>query len=209
MDIIYFLILNLIILVLTLIFIIFFKPKVISFMSNVIYNLKMLYRLTRGIERQESILWQELKAFHKKINPDYLIHGTLKCIESYVETHKDFYLKYRYLIHDGKFICSVKHSFYFPDDVTIDIFILATHLNNILNGGIVKVNVENKYIEYTIEENVIVPLLKKEYLKIQIINHFNNSKLVQWAYDKLIVEREEPVLIIAELMRKNESEELK
>ena len=76
-----------------------------------------------------------------------------------------------------------------------------------MNNGVVKVNTESLYVEYCQKIDILIPLLYKGVIYQQLIAHYNTSKDIHWAFQKLIKENEAPAIIIADLFKKIEEEE--
>ena len=93
----------------------------------------------------------------------------------------------------------------FPAELTTDFFVLATHLNNLATNGTVVV--ENQNIEYFAKKDILVPLLYKGELHSELLRHHSTSKLIYWAFQKLIEESKAPIEIIDDLLKKIKEEE--
>jgi len=96
----------------------------------------------------------------------------------------------------------------FPIELTTEFFILAAHFNNLLNNGVVRVRVstERRYVDYCDRRDILMPLLYIGELYGQLVRHYQTSKDVFWAFQKLVEENEAPAIIIADLLRKIEEE---
>ena len=108
------------------------------------------------------------------------------------------------MIYDGSFHCRVKILEDYPNDLTTDLFILAAHFNNLLNNGVVIVNVQNHFVEYHQKRDLLIPLLYTNETYGQLMRHYNTSKDVYSAFQRLIIEQEAPAIIIADLLKENE-----
>lgn len=177
-----------------------YVPNFRNIFNDVIERIKKCYRVNLNQEKRKKLLWKDLIKLHKNENWNYTIHDNTWCMESLIQNNKNQINRYFYSIYKDKFYSQVKVIYDFPEDLTTNLFILATHINNILNEGIIHINIENKYIEYSKSENIIVPLIHQQALKNQIILHYSASQKIQWAFEELINRNEEPVLIFAELM---------
>jgi hypothetical protein len=109
------------------------------------------------------------------------------------------------MIYEGFYHCRVKILENYPVELTTQLFILASHFNNLLNSGVVVVNVDKRSIEYHLKTDILIPTMYSGEIHEIIIRHFNISKDIFWAFNELIYKNEEPALIIADLLRsKNE-----
>jgi len=70
--------------------------------------------------------------------------------------------------------------------------------------GIVTVDVEDNTVNYSIKSDLIVNIIYQGEIHHQILNHFNTSRDIFWAFNRLIEENEEPALIIADLLKMKE-----
>ena len=89
----------------------------------------------------------------------------------------------------------------FDQDLTTDIFILATHLNNLLNSGTVLINAEQNYVEYVLKTDLLIPLLYKGEIENKITRHYSTTININKAFQRLINEQEVPAIIIADLLK--------
>ena len=93
-----------------------------------------------------------------------------KFIESFFEISNEKGCIFYYMIYEGSFHCRVKILEDYPVDFTTDLFILATHFNNLLNNGVVIVHVNSHYVEYHQKRDMLIPLLyniRNEFINLQ------------------------------------------
>jgi len=162
--------------------------------------------LSLGLKKQEETVWRELKKLHAVSNWKSGVYEKEKYIESVFEIANQKAGAFFYMIYDGCFHCRVKILEDFPADFTTDLFILAAHFNNLLNNGVVIVNVNSQYVEYHQKRDLLIPLLYNGEIHEQLIRHYNTSKDIYSAFQRLIVEQEAPAIIIADLLKQNESD---
>ena len=167
---------------------------------------RRLYRLHVGIEKQEDILWNNLKNLHQESEWKCGIYESDKYVETIFEIAEETPGIYHYAVREGELHSVVEIGRWFNPEKTIEMFVLASHLNNILNIGTVTVNADRLVLEYQIQKNLLVPVLYEGELFEQLIKHYKISKDLHWACNKLIHENEEPVLIVADLIKKNQEE---
>lgn len=150
-------------------------------------------------KRQQLLVWQTLKEFQTRWS-----HGVYED-ERYILTLLDIGnnkpAQFYYQVDDDGFFSRVKIIDKFSSDLTSDIFILATHFNNILNDGVVIVSAEEQYVEYRVATELLIVLLTKDEINLRIMRHFSTSKVIHSAYRKLLEEGEAPAIIIADLLR--------
>lgn len=86
-----------------------------------------------------------------------------------------------------------------------DIFVLAAHFNNLLNIGTVVINVKGGYVEYCQKRELLIPLLYTGDIYQQMVRHYNVTKDIYSAFNRLVEEQEAPAIIIADLLKNNSS----
>jgi hypothetical protein len=162
---------------------------------------KRVYRLSIGFEKQEKLVWKDLKRVHADEQWQSGVYENEKHIETVFTIAEKKPGTFHYMIYDRQNHCRVKVIDGFPADLTSDIFILAAHFNNLLNSGVVVVNVQGQFVEYHQKTDLLLPLLYQGEIYGQITRHYNTSKDIYWAYQRLLEEHEAPALIIADLLR--------
>jgi hypothetical protein len=166
---------------------------------------KRVYILTLNFENKQKKAWKSLKSFFEKSEWRYGIFENGTFIQCYFEITQDSQECFAYVIDDVNFKCIVKVLDAFPVEQTSDVFILASHLNNLSRVGVVIVNIQDNYVQYLLNRDFIVPFLYESEFSDQIIAHHSYSKDIYWAFQKLINENEEPAIIIGDLLRRNEN----
>ena len=165
------------------------------------------YRLSLTNEKQESLVWQDLKELHVKAEWRTGIYEADKYLETVFSIADETPGVYQYWITENELHFLVKVLDGFSPEMATDVFVLASHFNNLLKLGVVEVNVNSSSVSYRIKKDILVPLIYKDEIHNQLMIHYNTSKDVYWAFQKLIEENEEPALIIADLLKSRESEE--
>jgi hypothetical protein len=173
-------------------------------MKKIKFYLKRIYRLTLSNEKQESLVWKELKKLHKDAEWDSGIYEKDKYVETIFKISENKGTTFYYMIYDEYFHCRVKILETFNQEFTTELFILAAHFNNILNNGVVIVNIHNNYVEYHQKKEILIPLLYSGEIYGQLMNHHKISKDIFGAFQRLVIEQEAPAIIIADLLKKNE-----
>jgi hypothetical protein len=175
-------------------------------MNKIKFYLQKIYRLTLSFKKQEEIVWKELKKLHADAEWKSGVYEKEKYIETIFEISNEQGGIFYYMIYDASFHCRVKILENYPTELTTDLFILAAHFNNLLNNGVVIVNVNNHYVEYHQKKDLLIPLLYNSEIHGQLIRHYNTSKDIYSAFQRLVIEQEAPAIIIADLLSKNEKE---
>jgi hypothetical protein len=174
-------------------------------MNKIKYYLQRIYRLALSFKKQEELVWKELKKLHADADLKHGVYEKDKYIETIFELGKEQGGAFYYMIYDGSFHCRVKILEHYPVELTTDLFILAAHFNNLLNNGVVIVNVQSHYVEYHQKRDLLIPLLYTSETYGQLMRHYNTSKVIYAAFQRLIIEQEAPAIIIADLLKENEA----
>lgn len=175
-------------------------------MKRVKSFLKSIFRLSLNPEKREKVVWQDLKKLHANAEWRSGIYENEKRIEVLFEISKNEAVTYFYWIYNNELHLRVKVLENFIPQLATELFIMASHFNNLLNSGVVVVNTESLYVEYHLKIEILIPLLYPDEIYNILIRHFNTSKDIFWAFQKLIDSNEDPVLIIADLLEKNKNE---
>lgn len=178
-------------------------------MNKIKFYLRRIYRLALSYEKQEEVVWRDLKKLHADAEWKSGIYEKDKYIESIFEIGNEQAGVFHYIIYDSIFHCRVKIIDNYPLELTTDLFILATHFNNVLSNGVVVVNVNSHYVEYQQKRDLLIPLLYSGEIQGQITRHYNTTRDIYAAFQRLINENESPAIIIADLLKKNEKGEEK
>ena len=169
--------------------------------------LKRIYRISISRNKHEKVVWNKLIKLHKKKSWSYGIYEIANYVETVFELMPNIQVAYYYMIYQGSFHCRVKVLQEYRPELATDLFILASHFNNLLNNGVVVVNPESRYVEYHVKSSILLHLLFPGEIESQILRHYYTSKDVYWAFAKLVNDNEVPAMIIADLMRTKSKEE--
>jgi hypothetical protein len=166
-----------------------------------------LYRLQLKAEKKDDIVWKELKKYFNGTDLNVGIHDKNRYIELSFSNNNKGSLDFVHFVDSG-LLRSVAYIVYdYPVELTSDIFILATHFNNIFNLGKVRVNVKRKTVEYVITHDSLVPLIYPEIIDNLINMHYNSTIDVLHGFERLIEEGEAPAIIIADLLKDRQNNE--
>jgi hypothetical protein len=174
-------------------------------MKKLLHFISKIYRISLHHKKQESLVWKDLKQTHHKSEWKSGVYEKERYIETVFTISEEKAASFYYFIHEGSLHCRVKVLENFSPEITTDIFVLASHFNNLLVNGIVKVDAVNQYVEYDQKLDLLVLLLYRGEIKRLISTHYFTAKDVSAAFDRLITEQEAPAIIIADLLKKKES----
>lgn len=173
-------------------------------MNRLKFYLRRIYRLSVNFQKREEIVWSDLKKLHADAGWNSGIYEKEKFIKTVFEISNEQGAVFYYMIYDGYFHCRVKILEDFPVDLTTDLFILAAHFNNLLNNGVVIINVDNQFVEYHLKSDLLIPLLYTGEIFNQLNRHCNMAKDIYSAFQRLVNENEAPAIIIADLLKQLE-----
>ncbi|MEY3737859.1 MAG: hypothetical protein RL544_637 [Bacteroidota bacterium] len=175
-------------------------------MKKLKFYLQKIYRLSVSFDKQEQLVWDDIKQIHLDAEWRHGVFEREKFIETNFEISDGRQALFYYMLYDSYFHCRVKILENFPIELTTDLFVLAAHFNNLLNNGVVVVNVNSSFIEYHQKRDLLIPLLYKGEIHGQITRHFNTARDIYSAFERLVEEQEAPAIIIADLLKKNDEE---
>ena len=165
-----------------------------------------IYRLSISYKKQEELVWKDLKNLHAKENWESGVYENEKLIETRFTIAKEKATTFQYAIYESQFRCNAKVLDTFSSDLTTDVFILASHFNNIMKNGKVIVYVDNQTVQFHLKNNVLIHLLHPGEIYAQIWRHHDFVKDLYWAFHQLIETNEPPAIIIADFLKKKEEE---
>lgn len=172
-------------------------------MGKIKNYLRNIYRLALPAEKQENLVWKEVLSFFEKEGWPVRIYEDRKIAAIRLPLSRDRDREFFFGISDHNFFCMVDVVSGFPDAVINDLFILATHYNNILNEGSVQVGVEERNVLFTATIQVIIPLLYRGVIEDQIFRHVSAAEDAFDIFEKLVYDGEEPAIIMAGLYLKS------
>jgi hypothetical protein len=169
--------------------------------------LQRIINVNLSAEKQELIVWNSLKKLHRDAEWRSGVYEKEKYIESIFEISEGISGTFYYVIYDYMFHCRVKVLKKFPAELTTEIFVLASHFNNLITFGRVEIDVPDRFVEFHCNCEVVLPLIFRDELYNKMLLHCRLAKDMYWAFDKLVLENEAPAIIIADLLKKNEDKE--
>lgn len=152
--------------------------------------------------KQKEIVWDELIRLHRNRNWRFGVFENQNYVESTFQISENTDAIYHYLIYDQHLHFDVNVIDSFPPEITTDLFVLAAHFNNLLTFGKVVVDVNKNYVYFSFQNELLFYSVFPEKIELDLSRHYQISKDVYWAFQKFMTEREEPVIIIGDLMNK-------
>lgn len=166
---------------------------------------KRIYRLF-NVKNRSIIVWKELIKLHKNENWYFGQFDNEKYLITTFNLNNQMNQKFRFEIIDNRLVIQTYVLESFDENKTTEIMILATHLNSLLNFGMVNVNTKHNYVEYFYNGDLVTYMLYPGEIFSDIRTHYNVTIDCLWAFNNLIETNEDPVFVISELLkRKNET----
>lgn len=176
-------------------------------MSNLIRYLKSAYLLSLNREKQERIVWNRLKKYIDDSDIKHGVYEKERRITAVFEISEGKAVKCHYFLFENHLCNIMRFLDNYPTDFTTELFILATHFNNLLNLGTVVINVNDRYVEYALKRELIIHALSEGAIADQISAHYAIANDIYYAFQRLVEENEAPAIIIADLLKKQEQQE--
>lgn len=155
-------------------------------------------------KKQRQQVWKLLKEWFLNENLRHGVYENESTVACRFEITENTVFEFRYSVSEHAFHCRSYICESYDAEATTNLFILATHFNSILRTGKVIINPENQTIQYTFNRSIADIIFNNSIIDSSIVNHFDTTKDVFWAFDKLLREDEEPSIIIADLLRMKE-----
>ena len=175
-------------------------------------NIKKCRQL-RSVHNRVSEVWLALKRYYEQSGCNYGTYESMKFIETtYAINEKhQIYKKFQYHVDEKTDLLKslVWISEGFDSDKVKNILILSSHLNTLMNAGLVRVDTKNCTISMEMGISLLVPYLYKDEIHSLCVKHFNLSKDIVWAFNRLLLFDEDPVFIIVDLMKKVDKQQNK
>jgi len=168
---------------------------------------KQVYRLSRSHEKHSEIVWLDLKKLYIDAGLKHGVYEKDRYIETLFEIQKGHGAAFYYMVYENYFHCRVNVLKDFPEELTTDIFVLAAHFNNLLNYGVVTVNVDDRFVAYHIKQHQLISLLHSAEMSLQINLHQDTAFDIFKAFQRLVCEQEAPAIIIADLLKQHQKGE--
>ena len=171
------------------------------------------YRKLRNVHNRVSAVWLALKKHYEQSGCNYGTYESMRFIETtYTINEKhQIYKKFQYHVDEKSDLLKsiVWISEGFDSDKVKNILILSSHLNTLMNAGLVRVDTKNCTISMEIAIPLLVPYLYEDEIYHLCGKHFNLSKDIVWAFNRLLIFDEDPVFIIIDLMKKVDAQQNK
>lgn len=171
----------------------------------------IMWNKLKNIQNRADNVWESLKKYHKENGVNYGTYEKEKYIETSFSLDNDNKIvkRYHYFIDEkNDFLKSIIYiSEGFDSDKVKDILILASHFNSLISKGLIRVDTEKGTISMEYRISLLIPYIYEPEIHFQCLEHFNHSKDIVWAFNRLLIFDEDPVFIMVDLMKRVEERE--
>ena len=183
----------------------YFQPtkNIMKSYHRILNFLRRLYRLCT-IKNVSKHVWRDLVEYHDNSKWSFGKYEKEKRIECNFKINDTDNVDFEYSVDDRQFILKSTLLHQFDEEITDDVFILASHFNTLLNFGVVRVSVKYNFVSYEFSRDLLVYYLYSGEISRDTDYHFNIAKDCYWAFKKLVETGVEPVFIISELLKRND-----
>lgn len=165
-----------------------------------------IWRKLKDIKNRKEHVWTTLKKYHKESGNNYGTYEKEKYIEICFSLDNNNKVVKKYIHHIDEQNDSLKSIVYisegFDSDKAKDILILASHFNSLMNKGHVIVNTDKETISMEYRIPLLIPYLYELEIHNQCQDHYNHSRDIVWAFNRLLIFDEDPIFIMVDLMKK-------
>ena len=177
--------------------------KIVNMFRYIPVYSQRVYRLIR-VNHRSDIVWKELIKLHKKENWHFGQYDNENYIRTTFADDNNNDLNFHYQVTNDKLVYRAVIAGDFNEDNTNDIMLLSSHLNSLLTFGMVRVNIKDNYVEFVYQGDLLVYMLYPGEIHTDIDRHFRITSDCSWAFTHLLKSGDEPVFVIAELLKRNE-----
>ena len=159
------------------------------------------YRLMISPAKREAIVWKDLKKLFQRMEWKHGVFEQEKYIKAGFTINDSEGISFFYSVRNNDFECFTRVIEDFPEEMTSDFFILAQHFNNILNYGMVNIDISRRSVDFVMKEDILVSYLYPGNLYFQFEKHLDIvNDLLYKAFLRLVNENEAPAIIIADVL---------
>jgi len=176
---------------------------IINFFRKLPVFSKRIFKLLK-VKHSSEIVWKELIKLHKKENWNFGLYENEKYIRTTFRDGNNNNLEFHYQVTDDKLVFRAVIVSDFSEDYTNDIMVLSSHLNSLLTFGMVRTNIKYNFVEFIYSGDLLRYMLYPGEIQSDIATHYRITKDGYWAFAHMAQSRDEPVFVIAELMKRQE-----
>jgi len=176
------------------------NPVKIFFIKNKII-FQRVYRLLSA-SRSANFVWQELIKYFKTSGLRFGQYNLDKQIACSFLLHDNQTVDFDYTVKNGSLTFRAIVLASFDEDLTNDLFVLASHFNGLLNFGVVRVSSTNNFISYVHMKDLLIYSLFPGEINSDMKNHLELTSDITWAFNHLIETGDDPVFVFSEFLRR-------
>ena len=177
--------------------------KVKIYYYKLTFFIRRIYRLINK-KNTSHFVWKELINYHATKGLKFGQYEKEKQIVCSYKMNDNHSANFDYYLYDGELYFRSIILSSFDDERTHDVLLLASHFNNLINFGIVKVNMRDNSISLNYSRDLLTFSLFPKEIAHNITRHCNLTLDCFWAFDTLIKTGDDPVFVFSELMRRIE-----
>ncbi|MBP6756829.1 MAG: hypothetical protein KA210_11835 [Bacteroidia bacterium] len=178
-------------------------PMILKTFELIKFKFILVYR-SITIKKSAIYVWNELLKYHK--NGDWRYGQYENYVDCNFNVDDTNTLRFIYEVENTGLTFRSFILVDFDEEISTQLLILASHFNNLLTFGSVKVNLKYHYVEFSYTRDLLVYSFYPTTINNDTLRHFNLSKNIFWAFNELLSSGEEPVFIFSELLRRMEDE---
>lgn len=175
--------------------------KIVNMSRYIPIYLQRIDRLFR-VKHRSDIVWKELIKMHIKENWHFGQYDNEKYVRTTFTDEYNNELNFHYQVTEDNLVLRSVIASDFNDDNTNDIMLLSSHLNSLLTFGMVRVNIKYNYVEFIYQGDILTYMLYPGEIHMDIDRHFRITSDCYWAFSHLLNSGDEPVFVIAELLKR-------
>jgi hypothetical protein len=183
-----------------------FMKKIRYVFSKIKFLLQRVYRVFT-FSKTNNYVWKDLIKYHKRSGWRFGQFDNEESIECSFKIDDTNYVTFKYTVDSDKLFFSSTILQSFDEEHTNDILVLASHFNNLLNFGVVKVSINYNCVDFVYTRDLLSYSLFSGEIDGDTIVHFNLTKDVFWSFNNMIQTGEDPVFVFSELMKRREERE--
>lgn len=178
-----------------------FMNKKCGFFYKIKTTIRSIYRLVNSSKTADYV-WVELTNYYKNSGLKYGQYDYRKQVICDFIFNESRTVKFEFNVETSTLSYSSIILPSFDEERTNAILILASHFNNLLNFGIVKVCLKYNYISFEYSRDVLIYSLYPGEIDFDTRKHFGITKDIIWAFDSLLETGDDPVFIFSELLKR-------
>ena len=171
------------------------KEKIKKFVRNT-------YRLLLSDKGQQNCIWSDVKRLYKEKNWKYSIieQPDVRVVQVVFQIEDKVFFEFETILTENELTVRTLLPWNYDEDMAQEVFIMATHLNNLFRYSKINVFPESREVGIQVVAHQTMALVNIHTAQ-QLLNLvYETAADVNWAYRRLLETREPPALIFAEFL---------